>query len=199
MDTKRIEIVNDNIMEEIEKITSGVYKDEKITITLDIRIPTYLFNVNFRQNLINLIKKTYESRVYYMVYIENIDYVPINENELPLIKQQCDTYLLSIPLDVDIIYFKKGDIVSLKLVLNNNIAENKINVFGENTYISCKINLNNNQMIEAVQEKVVSVRDKTYNKVYQRGDNIRVKIIKFLNNQLHNGFTPRINCEGILI
>lgn len=172
---------------------------KKITMNLDIKVPVTLFDVDFRINLINFIKRQYESRVYYMFYIDKIDYSSILENELPLIKLRGSDYVSTIPLDMEIIYFKKGDVVSLKLILDNNTSENKINVFGENTYISCKINLNNNQIIEAGHQKAEAVKDNTYNKIYKRGDNIQVKITGFFNNQLQNGFGSRINCEGSLL
>lgn len=199
--TIRIRPNNESITKELDRILSNNNNGDKtdITLNLDIQIPSSLFDVNFRSNLIDLIKKNYESRAYYIFYIDQIDYKPIIENELPLIKQVGEVYMMSLTLDMKIIYFKKNDTVSLKLILDNNITENKINVFGENLYISCKINLNNNQIIEAGHQKVEAVKDNTYNKVYKRGDLIQVKITGFFNNQLHNGFSPRINCEGILI
>lgn len=199
--TIRINNVNENISKELDKIVSKVKNEDKteVTLNLDIYIPTPMFDVDFRSQLINFIKKNYESRAYYMFYIEQIDYNPIVDNELPLIKLQGERYVMSIPLDMKILYFKRNDTVSLKLILDNNIAENKINVFGENTYISCKINLNNNQIIEAGHQRIEAIKDNTYNKLYKKGDRIQVKITSFYNNQLHNGFSPRINCEGILI
>ncbi|QKE44567.1 putative RNA polymerase 18 kDa subunit [Yalta virus] len=199
--TIHINGVNESMSRELNKILSKAKNEDKIDITLnlDIYIPSTMFDVNFRSELINFIKKHYESRAYYMFYIEQVDYNPIIDNELPLVKLQGERYVMNIPLDVKILYFKKNDTVSLKLILDNNIAENKINVFGENTYISCKINLNNNQIIEAGHQRVEAIKDNTYNKVYKKGDRIQVKITSFFNNQLHNGFSPRINCEGILI
>lgn len=190
--------------EEIKKKLSAISSDSNcnsktITIELKIDIPIEVFDVDFRLNLINWIKKKFESRSYYIFYINSIDYKPILNNELPLIKLIGDIYTMCIPLSMELFFFKKNDVVTLKLILKNNISENKINIFGQNQFISCKINLNNNQFIEAGYKNGELIKDNTYNKIYNNGDNIQVKIISFLNNQLENTFSPRINCEGILV
>lgn len=197
----KINNTNKNIKETILKFASEVRNKERTEITLNLKIyiPTPIFDVDFRNNLIKHIRASYESRAYYIFYISKIDYNPIVENELPLVKLEGEQYVINLPLDMNIIYFEKDDTVSLKLILDNNVMENKINVFGENTYIYCKINLTNNQIIEAGHQRAEAIKDNIYNKIYKKGDIINVKITSFFNNQLHNGFSSKINCEGILI
>lgn len=196
----KIKDIEFSLNKELDKIVSHINEVENdVTLNLEIQLPTYIFDVNFRSKLIDFIKKKYESRAYYIFYIEQIDYNPLLDNELPLIKLVGEVYTMSIPLDMKIVYFKKNDTVSLSLILDNNVNENKINVFGENVYLSCKINLNNNQIIEVGHQKVEAIKDNTYNKIYKNGERIQVKITGFFNNWLHSGFSTRINCEGILI
>lgn len=200
--TINIKNTNENFETELNKIATRVYNQEKtkIAMNLNISLPTSICDVDFRLNLINFIKRTYESRAYYMFYIEQIDYDPILNNDLPLIKQVGDEYIMNIPQDMDIIFYRKNDTVSLTLILKNNVCENKITIFGENEFLCCKINLNSNQIIEAGHKKTeVVIKDNTYNKTYKKGDQILVKITAFFNNRLHQGFGPKINCEGILI
>lgn len=170
-------------------------------INFELNLPIDIFGVNFRHSLIQLLKNNYESRAYYIFYLDSIDYTPLLENEIPLAVSKGEFYSICLPLKVKLLYFKKNDIIDARLVLNipdtQSQVESKISVYAVNDYISCKLNLTNNQIIEANYGKTEAIlHDKNIGKKYKKNDHIGVKITQFLNNQLENMFTSKINCEG---
>lgn len=191
-------ILSHKKLSDIQNSSKKVENSISLIIELEITIPIELFDVNFRENLISWIKKRHESRTFYIFYLDSINFKPILENELPLVYLIGENYTIHLPLEVKLFYLKKNDIVLVKLYLNTG-ENNQILVFGQNNYISCKINLNNNQVIEAVQNKGDSIKDNNNGNIYKRGDTVSVKITNFFSNQLDNSFATKINCEGLLI
>lgn len=171
---------------------------KKINHEIEILIPTNLFGVNFRENLIEYLKREYESHAYNTYYINSVNYTPLLENELPLSKLRGNDYYMRLCLETEIIFFNVGDELLLKLVLDDNINDQNYTVYGENEYILCKINLSNDQIIETSQQRIESIHDNVYNKIYKNGNSIRVKITKLLNNKTQQGFAAKLNLEGYI-
>lgn len=165
----------------------------------EVIIPTPLFGLNFRENLIDYLKREWESHAYNTYYINSFNYLPLLENELPLAKIRGNDYYMKLCLETEIIFFNVGDNVFLKLAFGNNIQDQDFTVYGENEYILCKINLSNDQILETSQQRIESIHDNVYNKIYKNGNSIRVKITKLLSNKTQKGFAPKLNMEGIII
>lgn len=165
----------------------------------EVIIPTPLFGLNFRENLIDYLKREWESHAYNTYYINSFNYLPLLENELPLAKIRGNDYYMKLCLETEIIFFNVDDNVFLKLAFGNNIQDQDFTVYGENEYILCKINLSNDQILETSQQRIESIHDNVYNKIYKNGNSIRVKITKLLSNKTQKGFAPKLNMEGIII
>lgn len=169
-----------------------------LTLNLELHLTADIFTLNFRENLVEYLKNKYENRAYYLFYLNSIDYTSIIESELPLIKRVGEYYILNLPVKAELIYFKKNDIVEMKLVLHS--INNKINVYATNKYLSCKINLNTNQIIEInYLNNEAILNDKKSERIFKNNNKINIKLIEFFNNKLEEGFTPKINCAGEII
>jgi hypothetical protein len=189
------------------QISQNISKEVKIindnTITLIIKLELFLtadmFVLNFKENLIEYLKNKYENRAYYIFYLNNLNYNSILDNELPLIKRSGEYYILNLPIEAELIYFKKNDIIEMKIILNND-DDNNISVYATNKFLSCKINLNSNQIIEINHlNKEAVLNDKKADKILKNNNKINVKLLKFYNNKIEEGFTSKINCLGEIV
>lgn len=198
---------NNNLLQEFntkiehlsKELGSSKESRHQINILFEVPIKPSIMGVDFRSNLINLLRTEYESRAFHLFYIESIDFTNISSKELPMIQLVCDRYILPIPLSLTLYCFKKNDVFNGKLFLDFEHSSNTMNIYVKNKYISCKIKLNNNQIIVSNPDNSSSIKDQTYNKIYRRGDETSVKITDFTSNQLQNNFTPNINCIGIIV
>lgn len=203
---KLIKSAEKQILSEIS-VNNSTFKIDEVNnsittiIKINISVKASLFTVNFRENLINWLKKKYENRAYYIFYLNKINYEPILTQELPLIYTSGDLYTLTLPLDVELYYFLINEIVLARIILNTNNIENKIIVFATNEYITCRLNLTSDQILETKYRNQISfalLHDKKRHKIYKNNDQIHIKITNFFNNQLETNFTPRLNCEGTI-
>lgn len=192
-----------------KQISQSISKDVTIinenTVSLIIKLELFLtpniFTLDFKENLIEYLKNKYENRAYYIFYLNSLNYNYILDNELPLIKRSGEYYILNLPIEAELVYFKKNDIVEMKIILNSEIDNNNaINVYAINKYISCKINLNSNQIIEINHlNKEAVLNDKKADKILKNNNKINVKLLKFYNNKIEEGFTSKINCLGEIV
>lgn len=182
-----------------KEISSSKERKHDVTILFEVPIKPALMDVNFRSNLIKYLRTEYESRAFHLFYIDSIDFTNISSKELPMIQLVCDRYIIPIPLSLTLYCFRKNDIFSGKLYLDFESTSNTVNIYVKNQYISCKIKLNNNQIIITNKDNSSSIKDQTYNIIYKKGDLANVKISDFTSNQLQNNFTPNINCIGIIV
>lgn len=181
------------------KIISHDKENSKINIIIDLEIllPTYLFDSNFRTNLVDYLRTNYESHAWYDFYLEKIDFNPIMHQELPLIYLSDQIYKFTLPLNAELIYYNKNDIINARLVLKNNKIDNDISAYAVNERICCKIILNNDQIIEKDYDQIkVSIYDQISKKKYYNDSNIEIKLTKFPTNFTETGWAKRLNCEG---
>lgn len=188
--TNLIDSVQDKNLEIISN------KTVNMVINLELKLPINLFTHNFKNNLVDYIKKKYESRAYYIFFLDYIDYTYVLDYELPLCKKVGELIWINIPVMSRLIIFKKKDVVETKLLLNTQYNDEKISVYATNEYIYCKINLKFSQIILKNSSKDIELFDKFTNKKYKNNDIIHVKLLEFYNNQLETGFTSKINCSG---
>lgn len=184
----------DNVSDKNLEIISN--KTVSMVINLELKLPINMFNYNFKNNLIEHIKKKYESRAFYIFFLDSIDYTYILNYELPLGKKVGELFWFNIPVMANIIIFKINDIVEMKLILTSKYNEDKIVIYATNEYIYCKINLRSSQIILKNNSKDIELLDQFTNKKYKNNDIINIKLIDFYNNQLEDCFTSKINCSG---
>lgn len=170
-----------------------------LIINLELQLIASMFTLNFKENLIEYLKNKYENRAYYLFYLNNLNYNCILDNELPLIKRVGEYYILNLPIEAELIYFRKNDVVEMNIILSNE-DDNTINVYATNKYLSCKINLNSNQIIEINHlNKEAVLNDKKINKILKNNNNVNIRLLEFYNNKLEEGFTSKINCIGEIV
>lgn len=173
----------------------------KLHLNIDIALPAHVFNVNFRNNLIEILKKNHESRAYYIFFLKSIDYRIILETELSYIIARGEFYHFSLCLPVELVVYRKQDIVemNLHLVVTQN---NRIHAYATNEYLHCTIELKSNSSQYFVlnpHTKNVQLRDNLREMPYENNSLINVMINEFLSNQIDTGFTPKINCTGEIV
>lgn len=199
-----MEIDNKNLTEFENKFTSSIrdLKETKfrhdITIKLNIIVNPSFFGAKFRQKFIKYLRTNYESRAFHLYYLEKIDFEPVLNEELPLIPLIGDEFIIPIPLQLTLLCFKKDDIIQGNLFIEEKTPGN-IEICVRNNYLSCFIKPNNSQIIKKSKDNVYTINDKTYNKIYKKGDSTEVRIIDFHSNKLQSNFTPYVNCSGIIV
>lgn len=186
-----------NMLSNIKDKDLEIVNNKKINliINLELKLPINMFTYNFKENLIEYIKKKYESRAYYIFFLESIDYKYVTEYELPLIKKIGELMWFNIPVLSTLLVFKKNDVVEMKLILVTKNNDDKIIIESENEYIHCEIILKPSQII-LKNSKDIELYDKLTNKKYKNNELINIKLIDFYNNQLEDCFTSKINCSG---
>lgn len=194
---------NKTLTKKIIKSISNVKVINNNKVSLIIKLELFLtadmFTLNFKENLIEYLKNKYENRAYYIFYLNNLNYNYILDNELPLIKRVGEYYILNLPIEAELIYFRKNDIIEMKIILNND-NDNIVNVYATNKYLSCKINLNSNQIIEINHlNKEAVLNDKKVDKILKNNNKVNIKLLEFYNNKIEEGFTPKINCLGEIV
>lgn len=170
-----------------------------LIINLELQLTANMFTLNFKENLIDYLKNKYENRAYYLFYLNSLNYNYILDNELPLIKRRGEYYILNLPIEAELIYFRKNDVVEMNIILSSE-DDTTINVYAINKYLSCKINLNSNQIIEINHlNKEAVLNDKKSNKIIKNNNNVNIRLLEFYNNKLEEGFTSKINCIGEIV
>lgn len=182
-----------NKNDSIKELSQNSYE---LILTLKLSLKASIFNIDFRENLIFYLQNTYENRAFILFFIQKIYYETIRENQIPLVYSNDELYKLKLPIKCIINIFKKDDIASLKLIININDINS---VYGENKSLLCKIILNKDLIIDKnFNEKKSVLRNNKTGNIYKNGQQIKVKLTNFYNNNLETGYTKKINCEGIM-